>query len=882
MNLIKIIRKISLSLFLFMGTVLGQQNIFVDFGATESENRFEISGWNTLIKSPHVSYSAQGPGGLISNNGVEEYDDYQGVQGCQKNFIPGERIVVTWYNTSATESYVIAARISFEDTDAPNSDGAEGMWYTMRSFEDYRNTYQEILPGRTVKTVFNITDNGVHATSGNHSVVNVNLHCEWFETTPKPHILCDKIELYNDADILPPSPVENLTAATITDSKVTLNWSIPADNTGVVEYLIYLNGTVEGYTRTNRYTSCFLEPATQYTFQVSALDYCGNESELSNAVTVTTMAFNERHNALNPAGFIYRGAFTLPEIFSYGGEAITYNPNGDGGESGTGAGDGYAGSLFISNLNNNENGLVGEISIPSPESSSEHNRTDLNEAIILQSPVNIRPTNINNWNYVDIWRNGLEFVESENRLYNSWTIHYTVNEEKRATISCCNASDLAASTKLGAWYVGNMGNTPLESATSDYIFEIPQTWADIYTEGRSMVTGRFRDGGLGGLGPTFYAFNKAGFSTPVPDSELPITTLLEYASVEGTDNYNFPNSINDYNHADAWRTGEWVEWENKSAFMIIGNKAHGDNWYGYQGENMRLDWIIADCPQPEFDSTDPDGKGWRAHSYMPMAIFYDPSDLAQVAAGTMETYEPQPYAAIRFDSTVFWGEKSEISSACYDAKNNRLYITEYNAPNNGWLLIHIFDYDASLVPVELNTFTASVSFDAVILNWQTETELNNYGFQIERRTTNTDWKTIGFVRGYGNSHSPKQYLFKDKFPVSGTTYYRLKQIDNDGLFEYSNSIKISVPKYLKLQLIQNYPNPSNPSSTIGFVIPETDYVTLKLYDLSGNLVRVLLNKKEFAGKHKIKFNAKNLASGIYFYRLSFQNTILTKKMIILK
>ncbi|NOX17410.1 MAG: T9SS type A sorting domain-containing protein [Chlorobi bacterium] len=887
-NSIKISYPIFLFLLIFFNSIsFSQTTLLADFGASEAENVYGLSGWNILIKSPNVSYSSEGPDGLLPNPGVEEFDDYQGVQGTSRNFVLGERIVVTWYNTSASETYVIAARVSFEDSDMPDAEGTDGMWYTMRSFADYRNAYQEIPPGETIKTVFNITDSGVHATTGNHSVVNVNLHCEWFETDPKQYILCDKIELYDDADITPPGQVQNLTVGTITDSKVSLSWDEPSDDVGVVEYLVYLNGIVEGYTRTNSYTAVFLGAATQYNFTVSALDFCGNESAQSNSVSATTLAFQGKSNALDPAGFVYQGAIALPETFSYGGEAITYNPNGDGGQSGSGSGDGFAGSLFISNLNNDANGLVGEVSIPAPVISAGHNQSDLTEAAIIQTPVNIRPTNINNWDYVDIWRNGLEYVESENRLYNSWTIHYTVNEEKRATISRCDPNDLLGSTKYGAWYVGNIGQPPLESATSDYIFETPQDWADVNVSGRSMITGRFRDGGLSGLGPTFYAFDKVGTSPPAADAELPITTLLEYGSVQGTDNYNYPNSIDDYNHADAWRTGEWIQWETKSAAMIIGNKAHGDNWYGYQGENMRLDWIIADCPQPEFESTDPDGKGWRAQSYMPMAIFYNPSDLAQVAAGTMETYEPQPYAAIRFDENLFWGPKSEISSTCFDAENERLFVTEYNAPNDGWIIVHVFEYDGSLVPVEMNLFTATVKGNSAHLAWETASETNNARFEIERtsngRTIRPDiWNRIGTIDGSGTSSSRHFYSFEDKNLKDGEYQYRLKQFDYDGSFEYSSIVNVTVGQPVKFKLFQNYPNPANPATIIEYSIPKNGLVTLTVYDALGKKVQTLINEFQTKGNYKIDFNASELPSGIYFYTLTINQSNKSKKMMILK
>jgi hypothetical protein len=121
---------------------------------------------------------------------------------------------------------------------------------------------------------------------------------------------------------------------------------------------------------------------------------------------------------------------------------------------------------------------------------------------------------------------------------------------------------------------------------------------------------------------------------------------------------------------------------------VVGNKALGFNWYGYYGEWMRHDWVIADVPYPEFYETDPDGKGWRSHTRQPMVILYDPADLACVAAGTINAYEPQPYAALRLDKSLFFGAQHEIFSAAFDADNRLLYVCEFVRELEGRLLLH--------------------------------------------------------------------------------------------------------------------------------------------------------------------------------------------------
>jgi len=659
----------------------------VDFGNSSATNTFGLTGWNSVLKSSNLSYTSLGNGGLVANSEIEEYDDFRGISGQPRQFSRGERIVVTWYNHS-DETFRFTSRISFTDNDEPNDIAPDGNWYTMRCFNDYRYTYTEIQPYSYARTVFNITDSGVHTTNSTYALVNINLAIEWGSTYQKRFLICDKIELLSDADITPPSPPNGLTTTVISDSKIQLNWQLAVDDVAVVEYLIYMNGAIEGYSQSNHFLSVFLEPAKKYTFAITALDAAGNESLQSQAVTATTPSFKGTNDLINPVGLEYLGAFALPETFSWGGEAIAWYCDGDGGPAGSS--DGFPGSLFMTNLNQPENGLVGEVSIPVPIISPPKNVAHLNQAVTLTQPVNIRPANVNNWEYVDIWRTGLEYVAEEGRLYSAWSIHYTVTGEKHASISCCNTPNLAGSTKYGAWYVGNANQPPIDAMLNDWLFAVPQSWADVNCSGRNLVVGRCRDGGLSGLGPTLYAFSKVGTTPPAANSELPVTTLLEYGSVEGTDDYHFPNSVDDYKHSDDWREALWLTADNQNAVAIIGNKALGHNWYGYNGERMRHDWVIADVPYPEFYETDPDGKGWRAHNRQPMIIFYNPEDLARVANGQIISYEPQPYAAFRIPKDPFFGKDHEIFSAAYDCQNRLLYVTEFVRELEGGLIIHVW------------------------------------------------------------------------------------------------------------------------------------------------------------------------------------------------
>ncbi len=192
----------------------------------------------------------------------------------------------------------------------------------------------------------------------------------------------------------------------------------------------------------------------------------------------------------------------------------------------------------------------------------------------------------------------------------------------------------------------------------------------------------------------------------------------------------------------------------------------------------------------------------------------------------------------------------------------------------------------NLLPVELASFTASFKNNHVLLNWFTKTEVNNNGFDIERKIGNDDkdnWGKIGFIEGNGNSNSQKNYSYEDKNINNGKYLYRLKQIDNDGQFKYSNTVEVvvnSIPKSYALK--QNYPNPFNPTTKIGFQVPKLEFVSLKVYDVLGNEVVTLLNEKKSAGTYEINFDASSLSSGVYYYQVKAGNFVQTKKMIVLK
>lgn len=191
------------------------------------------------------------------------------------------------------------------------------------------------------------------------------------------------------------------------------------------------------------------------------------------------------------------------------------------------------------------------------------------------------------------------------------------------------------------------------------------------------------------------------------------------------------------------------------------------------------------------------------------------------------------------------------------------------------------------LPVELTSFVANANGNNVLLKWNTATELNNYGFKIERTVGSGQsavvyWEKIGFVNGSGNSNSSKNYSFSDNNIATGKYLYRLKQIDNDGSFKYSAEVEVEIGTPTHFSLSQNYPNPFNPVTTINYQLPMSGNVTLKVFDVLGKEVASLVNEKKEAGSYTVEFSVTNLASGTYFYRLKAGDFIQTKKMIILK
>lgn len=278
--------------------------------------------------------------------------------------------------------------------------------------------------------------------------------------------------------------------------------------------------------------------------------------------------------------------------------------------------------------------------------------------------------------------------------------------------------------------------------------------------------------------------------------------------------------------------------------------------------------------------------------------------------GILRKYKIQPVTNSGLAATLrFYYDESELNSI---SESNLSLFKSPDGTDNSWNTqngnanstdnyveltgINDFSYwtlgnNASPLPVELSSFTANTVGEKVSLNWKTETEVNNYGFEIERSVSSSQssvdsqsqntWEKIGFIQGHGNSNSQKDYSFTDENPSDGIVNYRLKQIDNDGKIVYSQEIEVEIIP-LEVALYQNFPNPFNPTTAISYQLSAVSNVMLKVYDVLGKEVATLVNEKQNAGVYKIAFDGSKYPSGVYFYRITTGDFVQTKKLLLLK
>lgn len=427
-----------------------------------------------------------------------------------------------------------------------------------------------------------------------------------------------------------------------------------------------------------------------------------------------------------PADFQYLGAFRLPGgdtpplTFAYGGNAMTHSPDGDPGNT-----DAYPGSLFVMGHDRIAYGglpdgnQVAEISIPEPRVAA--NTQDLPVASFLQDFQDVTA----GWftQMEEIPKVGLAYLNhpaTGPKIHLTWGQHLQPPDQpSQAWFS----PDLTHPQFTGAWFIGNQNLY----SVNGYLFTLPTAWADTHVQGRYLATGRMRDGGQGGMGPTLFAYRpwQADGSPPPSGTRLEETPLLLYENVYHTN--EITRAMNGYQHPDEWEGGAWINTPSgKSAVLFAGTKATGDKyWYGYMNprgpeypcvDSHATDFTTcrlangAPCPASdlvgccdELQETCISGRGWWSTRFDAMFILYDPAELALVAAGQLEPWQPQPYASVDIDPQLYlnppeWDRRLvgtgdqrryRVGAVAHDRAHGLLYVLEQLA-DGGKPVVHVW------------------------------------------------------------------------------------------------------------------------------------------------------------------------------------------------
>ncbi len=428
---------------------------------------------------------------------------------------------------------------------------------------------------------------------------------------------------------------------------------------------------------------------------------------------------------LQPEDLEYQGAFRLPQgemrprTFEYGGGAMTFRMDGDP----DGADDGFPGSLFVSAHDRLPYGelpdgsQIAEISIPAPVISKHLNA--LNRAEFLQDYHNVADRFFREFD--ELPRLGLLYLNDSAtgpKIHLTWGQHMEP-EKVNGTHAWLNP-DLSAPDVQGPWYLDDLSSYN----TTGYLLEIPHDFAVTYADGRLVGSGRFRDGGWSGMGPTLYAYRPwlDDSGTPAKSgTRLETLTLLQYQNSNEAE--GIQRALNGYQHPDEWEGGAWITTPGgRTALVFAGTKSNGDKyWYGYRD----LKDVNRPCVEVEIIGQFPlcrlrDGalcgnedlkgcashdeyRGWWSTHFDAELIFYNPDDLARVALGELQPWEPQPYAVLDIDEHLLLNpdgvepgmlgtgdqRRYRIGEAAFDRRSGTLYLLEWFA-DGAAPLVHVW------------------------------------------------------------------------------------------------------------------------------------------------------------------------------------------------
>jgi len=291
------------------------------------------------------------------------------------------------------------------------------------------------------------------------------------------------------------------------------------------------------------------------------------------------------------------------------------------------------------------------------------------------------------------------------------------------------------------------------------------------------------------------------------------------------------------------------------------------------------EWIARYCgPEDAYDEV--------------VAMALDDSGNVYVTGNSQnaEDYNNYDYATVKYNSAGVeewvhrfdrWNEK--VAGLAIDDVNN-VYLTG-SSGLSGFTSVYLtikYSHDQDPLPVELASFSANKKEGTIYLQWRTESENNAYGFHIEKSLNKQEFKTIGFVKSRGTTSKPQEYQFIDHDIAAGTYFYRLKQVDRDGSFEYSNTIEINITPPVTYALSQNYPNPFNPQTKIAFCLPAEEKVTLKIFNVQGQLIATLLNDVKEPGNHALTWDAADKPSGVYICQFQAGHFRKNIKLLLVK
>lgn len=428
---------------------------------------------------------------------------------------------------------------------------------------------------------------------------------------------------------------------------------------------------------------------------------------------------------VEPSDLSYVGAFRLPDVglrpltFEYGGNAMTFRPGGDP----SGAADGFPGSLFVTGHDRMPYGelpdgsRVAELSIPAPVASRDVSALPV--ARLLQPLADVTGGLFAGID--EIPRLGMQYLdrpETGPKVHLAWGEHLPPPPDRPT--HAWFEPDLSSPRPRGAWFLA--GRSPY--AVNGYMLEIPEPWANAHAAGRVLGTGRYRDGGLAGMGPALFAYRPwldAAGTPPSPNASLSSTTLLQYQSSLETE--AFTRCLAGTQHADAWEGAAWLTTASgKSAVLFSGTKGTGDRfWYGFLHPSgpdrpcVAGDFVneyttcrFADgTPCPPSDLVECAGhtssRGWWSTRFAGRLLFYDPDDLARVAEGTLDAWAPQPYAHLDVDPYLFLNpgrvdveevgpgvqQRYRLGDATFDRASGLLYLLELYA-DGAKPVVHVF------------------------------------------------------------------------------------------------------------------------------------------------------------------------------------------------